>query len=305
MVIKHLKIFSKKKSSFPKYKKKQNQDVKAYFPKNNKTDWTVERHRINIPTIGWIRLKEFGYIPSNVDITGGAISIKANRYYVSVTVKAQPEEQDDDVQYVNGIGIDLGLKDFAITSDNRVFKNLNKTSIIKRVEKKLKREQRSLSRKFEYKKKRGETSATRRGSNIEKNILRLQKLHVKLANMREAYRSSVASMLVKTKPAYITIEDLNVNGMLKNRYLSKSVSNQGFYDFKLKLLNACNKFEIELREVPRFYPSSKLCSFCGHKKVDLSLSDRIFECENCNGKLDRDLNAAINLKLAREYVVLT
>ena len=144
---KAFKSFFKGLSGFPKFKKKKNQDVKAYFPKNNKTDWTIERHRIKIPTLGWIRLKEFGYIPINAKVKSGTVSQKANRYYVSVLVK------EDDVQVSKptneGIGIDLGIKDFAICSNGMPFKNINKTSAIKKAEKKLKREQRKLSRKYE------------------------------------------------------------------------------------------------------------------------------------------------------------
>ena len=136
--------FFKGSKGFPKFKKKKNQDVKAYFPKNNKTDWTLERHRVKIPTIGWIRLKEFGYIPTNSIVKSGTVSQKANRYYVSILV----EENDTKVSKPTneGIGIDLGLKDFAICSNKNVFKNIDKTSKVKKVEKKLKRAQRKLAR---------------------------------------------------------------------------------------------------------------------------------------------------------------
>ena len=163
--------------------------------------------------------------------------------------------------------------------------------------------QRSLSRKYEYRKK--VKSATNRGRNIAKNVLRVRRLQMRLANMRSAYRDYVVNALVKTKPAYITMENLNVRGMVKNRHLSKSIAYQGFYDFKLKLVNAGRKFGIELRGVSRFYPSSKICSCCGHKKANLSLSERTYICENCDMVIDRDLNVAINLVQAQEYTVLT
>lgn len=136
-------------------------------------------------------------------------------------------------------------------------------------------------------------------------MLCVQKLHGKLARIRDAYRAYVVRMLVKTKPAYITIEDLNVKGMMKNRHLSKAIAKQGFNDFTNKLMHACERLGIELRQVDCFYPSSKLCSCCGHKKVRLSLSERIYQCESCGIQLDRDLNAARNLQQAQEYVVLT
>ena len=153
---KAFKDFFKKTKGFPKFKKKKNQDVKAYFPKNNKTDWTLERHRVKIPTLGWVKLKEFGYIPVNSIIKSGTVSQKADRYYVYILV----EERDKKISNGNigmkifnlnneGLGIDLGIKEFAVCSDGIKFKNVNKTSTVKKVEKKLKREQRKLSRKYE------------------------------------------------------------------------------------------------------------------------------------------------------------
>ena len=256
--------FFKGEAGFPHFKKKRDQDVKAYFPKNNHTDWTIERHRIKIPTFGWVKLKEFGYIPAGATVTGGTVSQKADRYFVSVTIQ-MPDIKQPSQPKGKGKGVDMGLKDFAISSDGTTFKNVNKTSTVRKLEKKLRREQRALARKLEHtKKKRGEQSATNRGSNIDKNVLRVQKLYRRLANIREAYRTRVVNELVKTKPAYITIEDLNVKGMMKNRPLSKAIGDQGFYDFKVKLLSACKKIGAQLRQVSRFYPSSKLCSNCGH-----------------------------------------
>ncbi|WCN39402.1 RNA-guided endonuclease InsQ/TnpB family protein [Aneurinibacillus uraniidurans] len=298
---KAFKKFFKGLAKYPCFKKKKDQDVKAYFPKNNKTDWTVERHRIKVPTLGWIRLKEKGYVPINAKVRSGTVSQKAGRYFVSVLIEIQGSYEQ--VELGDGIGIDVGVKDFVIASDGQVFGNINKTSAIKRTEKRLKRAQRALSRKYEQR-KRGETSATYRGSNIHKGVLRVQTLQMRLATMRSAYRSYVVSMLVKTKPAFITLEKLNIKGMVRNRQIARAVSNQGFYDFKLKLLSACRKYGIEVREVDVFYPSSKMCSGCGHKKVKLSLSERTFTCENCGSSLDRDLNASLNLKQATEYTVL-
>ncbi len=295
------KNFFSGKAKFPRFKKKKDQDVKAYFPKNNKTDWTVERHRVKIPTLGWVRLKEYGYIPIDATVKSGTVSIKADRVFVSVLceVSSEPKELLSDA----GIGIDLGLKDFAVLSDGAVFKNINKTSRIKKIEKKLRREQRSLSRKYESKKQGGETAT--RNSNIAKNVLRVQKLHQRLANIRKEYILSVVINVVKTKPQYVTVEDLNVRGMMKNRHLSKAIAKQGFYTFKLWLTNLCRKHGIELRQVDKFFPSSKTCSLCGAVKKKLSLSERTYTCEECGFELDRDLNAAINLRYAEQYTVLT
>jgi putative transposase len=296
------KRFFKGLNDFPRFKKKRTQDTGYYAPKNNALDWTVERHRIKIPTLGFVRLKEYGYLPDSAKVTGGTVTQQANRYFVSVTV--QQGEKTSETPAGIGIGIDLGLKEFAVVSNGETFSNINKTSAIKRTEKRLKRAQRALSRKYRHR-KRGETSVAERGSNIGKNVLRVQKLQARLARMRESYRAYVVSALVKTKPAYITVEKLNVKGMMKNRHFSKTIAGQGFYDFKLKLLNACIKIGAELREVAAFYPSSKICSCCGHKKKRLSLSERIYTCEACGESMDRDLNAAVNLMQAREYAVLT
>ena len=299
---KSFRDFFKKAKGFPKFKKKKNQDVKAYFPKNNKTDWTIERHRVKIPTLGWIRLKEFGYIPVNSIVKSGTVSQKADRYYVSILV----EENDKKVYKSTneGVGIDLGVKEFVVCSDGIKFKNINKTSTVKKIEKKLKREQRKLSRKYESLKIRNknikEGRATRQ--NIQKQVVKVQRLHQRLANIRTDYINKTVSSIIKQKPSYITIEDLAVSNMMKNKHLSKAIASQKFFEFKTKLMSKCKQNNIELRIVDRFYPSSKTCSNCGGIKKDLKLSDRIYKCD-CGFNIDRDLNASINLKNAKKYKI--
>ena len=294
--------FFKKAKGFPKFKKKKNQDVKAYFPKNNKTDWTLERHRVKIPTLGWVRLKEFGYIPVNSIVKSGTVSQKADRYYVSILV----EENDKKVYKSTneGVGIDLGVKEFVVCSDGIKFKNINKTSTVKKIEKKLKREQRKLSRKYESLKIRNknikEGRATRQ--NIQKQIVKVQKLHQRLTNIRTDYINKTVFSIVNQKPSYVTIEYLNVKGMMKNKHLSKAIASQKFFEFKTKLTVKCKENHIELRIVDRFYPSSKTCSNCGKIKKDLKLSDRIYKCD-CGLAIDRDLNASINLKNVKKYKI--
>ncbi|HHD2716801.1 transposase [Clostridium perfringens] len=303
--------FFKKAKGFPRFKKKKNQDVKAYFPKNNKTDWTIERHRVKIPTLGWVRLKEFGYIPINSIVKSGTVSQKADRYYVSILV----EETDIEISNGNigmkifnnnneGIGIDLGIKEFAVCSDGIKFKNINKTSTVKKVEKKLKKEQRKLSRKYESLKTRNKNIREGRATsqNIQKQVIKVQKLHQRLRNIRTDYINKTVFSIVKQKPSYITIEDLAVSNMMKNKHLSKAIASQKFFEFKVKLISKCKQNNIELRIVDRFYPSSKTCSQCGKIKKDLKLSDRIYKCD-CGFTIDRDLNASINLKNAKEYKI--
>ena len=294
--------FFKGAKGFPRFKKKKNQDVKAYFPKNNKTDWTLERHRVKIPTLGWVRLKEFGYIPVNSIVKSGTVSQKADKYYVSILV-----EEDDKKVYKStneGLGIDLGVKEFAVCSDGSKFKNINKTSTVKKIEKKLKREQRKLSRKYESLKIRNKNIKEGRatGQNIQKQIVKVQKLHQRLTNIRTDYINKIVSSIIKQKPSYITIEDLAVSNLMKNKHLSKAIASQKFFEFKTKLTVKCKENHIELRIVDRFYPSSKTCSNCGKVKKDLKLSDRIYKCD-CGFTIDRDLNASINLKNAKEYKI--
>ena len=295
------KRFFKGASRFPKFKKKNKSDVKMYFVKTDaKVIIPCERHRIKIPTLGWIRLKEKGFIPTNSNthiIKSGTISYKAGRYYVSVLVEENNKEQPMLNNY--GLGIDLGIKNFAVISNGITKQNINKKNNIKQLEKKLKREQRCLSRKYENLKKKGGT-ATRQ--NIQKQKLIVQKLYHRIENIRTDYINKCVNEIVKTKPSYITIEDLNVSGMMKNRHLSKAVASQKFYEFRKKLDVKCKELGIELRIVDRWYPSSKLCHECGNIKSDLKLSDREYICE-CGYHVDRDYNASLNLRDAKTYIV--
>ena len=291
--------FFKHQSAFPNFKKKGKSDVKMYFVKNNPKDCRCERHRMNIPSLGWVRMKEKGYVPTTKDgyvIKSGHVSIKADRYYVSVLIEIPNNKTADNSK--EGIGIDLGLKDFAIVSNGKTYKNINKSAKLKKLEKQLIREQRSLSRKYENIKK-GESTQR---ANIQKQKLKVQKVHHKIDNIRTDYINKTIAEMVKTKPSYITIEDLNVSGMMKNKHLSKAVASQKFYEFRTKLQAKCKESGIELRVVDRWYPSSKTCHCCGAIRKDLKLSDRIFQCD-CGYIEDRDFNAALNLRDATTYEV--
>ena len=291
--------FFKHQSDFPKFKKKGKSDVKMYFVRNNPKDCQCERHRLKIPTLGWVRIKEKGYIPTTKDgymIRSGTVSVKAGRFYVSVLVEIPDVNINNNLN--EGIGIDLGLKDFAIISNGKTYRNINKSAGLKKLEKQLIREQRSLSRKYENLKK-GESTQR---ANIQKQKLKVQKLHHKMDNIRTDYINKTIAEIVKTKPSYITIEDLNVKGMMKNRCLSKAVASQKFYEFRKRLKAKCDEKGIELRVADRFYPSSKTCHHCGSVRKNLKLSDRIYRCE-CGYVADRDLNAALNLKDAKTYKI--
>ena len=293
------KRFFNHQSDFPRFKKKGKSDVKMYFVKNNPNDCRCERHRINIPTLGWVRLKEKGYIPTTKDgyvVKSGTVSVKAGRYYVSAVIDIPEKKRTDHTG--NAIGIDLGIKHFAVLSDGKVYKNINKSRKIRKLEKQLRREQKCLSRKYENLKKGGTTQR----SNIRKQQLKVQKLHQRIANIRTDYINQMIYEIVKTKPSHISIEDLKVKGMMKNRHLSKAVAGQKFYEFKEKLLAKSTELGIEVRIVDRWYPSSKMCHRCGFVKKDLRLSDRTFQC-SCGYIADRDYNASLNLRDAETYEV--
>ncbi|WP_295096828.1 transposase [uncultured Catenibacterium sp.] len=291
--------FFNHKTAFPKFKKKGKSNVKMYFVRNNPKDCLCERHRIKIPSLGWVRIKEKGYIPTTKNgyvIKSGHVSIKADRYYVSVLIEVPDKRIVSNSS--EGIGIDLGLKDFAVVSNGKTYKNINKSAKLRKLEKKLIREQRSLSRKYENLKKGGSTQKR----NIQKQRLKIQKLHHRIDNIRTDYINKIIAEIVKTKPSYITIEDLNVSGMMKNKHLSKAVASQKFYEFKTKLEAKCKENGIELRVVDRWFPSSKTCHCCKSIKKDLNLSDRVFRCD-CGYIEDRDFNAALNLRDATTYEV--
>ena len=302
-----VKRFFSGKSKFPRFKKKSRQDVKIYFPKNSPGDWKIWRHKIMIPTLKHVKLKEFGYLPVGATAKSGTVSYEAGRFYVSVIVdidetsRHNKELEVSYKRYSDGIGIDLGIKDLAVVSNGKVFKNINKNSRIKRLEKRLRREQRRFSRKLESKKRKRGTATT--SANIEKQKLKVQKLYRRLLNIRTDYENKVVHEIVEQKPRFITIEDLNVKGMMKNRHLSKSVAAQRFFSFREKLTRKSEIIGIELRIVDRFYPSSKTCNSCGHIKKDLKLKDRTYKCEECGYIEDRDLNAALNLRDAKEYQI--
>ncbi len=298
------KKFFKKQSGFPRFKKKRDQDVKMYFVKtDSKSKIRYERHRIKIPTIGYSLIKEKGYIPKDKIIISGTVSQKAGRYYVSVLIDDTKDRSFRDLN--EGMGIDLGINNFAVCSNiKEPFKNINKTKKVKGLEKYLKRQQRKLSRKYESLKKRNkveEGEATKQ--NIQKQVRKVQVVHQKLNNIRENHINQVINKIVKTKPSYITIEDLNVKGMMKNRHLAKAIKEQKFYEFRVKLTYKCKVHKIELRIADRFYPSSKLCSKCGSLNKNLKLKDRIYKCPECSCEIDRDLNASINLANAKVYKI--
>ena len=295
------KNFFKGLSSFPVFKKKGKNELGAYFVKNNKTDFEFYRHKIKIPTLKFVRVKEYGYISRNANIKSGTITKIADKYFLSLIIEVKDIVKTEN-RSTKGLGIDLGIKDTAICSDGMVFKNINKTIKIKKLKKKLKREQRKMSRSIEYSK--SKKIKLRELKNFNKKKLKVQKLFYRLNCIRDDYNNKMVDEITRAKLKYITIEDLKVSNMIKNKHLSKAIQEQNFYSIRTKLINKCKERNIELRLVDTFYPSSKTCSCCGSIKRDLKLNDRNYKCYNCGIEIDRDYNASINLEKAKIYKVI-
>ena len=298
---KAFKRFFKGLSSFPVFKKKGRNELGAYFVKDGKKDFEFYRHKIKIPTLKFVRVKEYGYIPKNANIKSGTITKIVDRYFLSLIIEAKDIVKTEN-KSTKGLGIDLGIKDTAICSNGRIFKNINKTKKVKKLKKKLKKEQRKLSRKYEYSKK--YKIKLKDSKNYQKQRLKVARIHYRLNCIRDDYNNKIVNEITRAKLKYITIEDLKVSNMIKNRHLSKAIQEQNFYSIRTKLINKCKERNIELRLVDTFYPSSKTCSCCGSVKKDLKLNDRIYKCYNCGIEIDRDYNASINLEKAKVYKII-
>ena len=295
------KRFFKGLSAFPVFKKKGKNELGAYFVKNNKKDFEFYRHKIKIPTLKFVRVKEYGYIPKNTNIKSGTITKIADKYFLSLIIEVKDIVKTENTS-IKGLGIDLGIKDTAICSNGKIFKNINKTIKIKKLKKKLKREQRKMSRSIEYSK--SKKIKLKECKNFNRKKLKVQKLFYRLNCIRDDYNNKIVNEITRAKLKYITIEDLKVSNMIKNKHLSKAIQEQNFYSIRTKLINKCKERNIELRLVDTFYPSSKTCSCCGSVKKDLKLNDRIYKCYNCGIEIDRDYNASINLEKAKIYKVI-
>lgn len=278
------KRFFKGLSDKPRFKSRR-KSKKSFYNDNCKLK-VKEGNLVNIEKVGWIKTNE--QLPIGVKYSNPRISYDNKYWYISVGI--EQEEIKEELTDVS-LGIDLGLKDLAICSHGKVYKNINKTYIVRKIEKRLKRLQKQVSRKYEQNKKGKEFVKTKNIIKLEKQI---QQVHRRLANIRNNYLHQTTTSIVKTKPYRVVIEDLAVSNMMKNKHLSKAISKQGFYEFRRQLEYKCKFRGIELVIADRFYPSSKTCSSCGEIKKDLKLKDRLYKCE-CGLSIDRDLNASINL----------
>ena len=299
------KRFFKGQTKYPKFKSKKNSkqsfyqdNVKIKFTNTHvKVEGFAGSKRPNKQKLNWIKLSEKGRIPTNCKYMNPRITYDGLHWWVSVSIEVDNNTNSPPIS--EGIGIDLGLKDLAVCSDGNTYKNINKSLKVKKLEKKKRRLQRSVSRKYNMNK---EGVCYKKTSNIIKREKELLKLSRRLTNIRRNHLHQTTSEIVKRKPSFIVIEDLNVSGMMKNKHLSKAIQQQGFYEFRRQIQYKSEWNNIPVIIADRFFPSSKLCSCCGEIKKDLKLSDRIYQCD-CGNIIDRDYQASLNLKQYGENVL--
>ena len=298
------KKFFQKKASYPKFKSKRKGDFSFYqdTAKIKITETHVKLESIalskrkNRQKLNWIKLAEVGRIPVRVKYKNPRISFDGLNWWFSISVEFETEKTTENLN--DSIGIDLGIKDLAVCSDGTIYPNINRTKKVRKLKKKVRRLQRSISRKY-FKNKEGESY--QKTSNIIKSERLLLKLHHRLKNIRQNYRHQITTAIINRKPRLIVIEDLNVMGMMRNKHLSKAVQEQGFYELRRQIEYKAQWAGIKIIVADRFYPSSKTCIKCGRIKKELKLSERIYRCE-CGNEIDRDLQAAINLKRYGEKI---
>ena len=277
------KNFFKGLSEKPRFKTKKSR--KSFYNDNVKLK-VKDNKLVNIEKIGWIKTNE--QLPIGVKYSNPRISYDNKYWYLSVGI--EQEEIQEELKDIS-LGIDLGIKDLAVCSSGMVYKNINKTFVVRKIEKRLKRLQKQVSRKYEKNKKGKEYFKTKNIIKLEKQI---QQIYRRLANIRNNYLHQTTTSIVKNKPYRIVIEDLAVSNMMKNKHLSDTIRKQRFYEFRRQLEYKCKFRGIELIIADRFYPSSKTCSQCGNINKDLKLKDSVYKC-SCGVNIDRDLNASINL----------
>lgn len=298
------KRFFKGQSKYPKFKNKKN-SKQSFYQDNVAIQFTDTHVRIegfatsrkkNKQKLNWIKLCEKGRIPTNCKYMNPRFTFDGLHWWLSVSVDV---DDNTNIPTSEGIGIDLGLKDLATCSDGNTYKNINKTNKVKKMEKRKRRLQRSISRKYNMNK---EGERYRKTSNIIKREKELLKVIKRLTNIRHNHLHQTTSEIIKRKPSFICIEDLNVSGMMKNKHLSKAIQQQSFYEFRRQIEYKAKWNNIPVIIADRFFPSSKLCSCCGMIKKDLKLSDRIYKCD-CGNIIDRDFQASLNLKQYGENVL--
>ena len=256
-----------------------------------------ENGKLQIPTIGNV---SFGSARSDFDLSCkkqvANISFDGKYWYLSYTEDVETKVQNLP-DYTDGIGIDLGIKTLATVSDGTIVPNIKAFRRVRILNKRLKRLQRKVSRKYLINK----CNKHNKTKNIIKLERRIKLIHRSLKNIRINHIRKFVSELVKKQPQYIAIEDLNVKGMMRNKHLAKDIANCSFYTIKEHIIRKAKERNIVVRLVDRFYPSSKTCSNCGSYKKNLKLSQRVYHCDNCQEEIDRDFNASLNIATTDKY----
>lgn len=281
----------------PKYKKKGKSKLSFYVDPEriSFTDTHVQLEKIadggkkNQRKSNWVRLSEHGRIPIGAKYSNPRITFDGVHWWVSVGVEIDGYAEP---LMIDGVGVDVGIKNLAVCSDSTVYSNINKTRKVERLEKKMHRLQRSISRKYRLNNEGKQYSKT---GNITKYELKLLKINRKLSNVRLNYTHHVTSDIINRKPRFVAIEDLNVRGMMQNRHLAKAIQDQTLSEFSRQIQYKAVWRAILPVWVNRYFPSSKTCHCCGCIKKDLKLSDRTFVCHDCGNIIDRDYQAALNL----------
>lgn len=292
-------------SEFPKFKSRK-KSKNSFYVDTDKIQFTkthVKLEKISISRkknkakLNFVRLSEKDRIPTDSKYNNPRVTFDGINFWISLGIE---HKEILELPKNEGIGIDLGIKNLAVCSDNNVYKNINKTKEVKRLKKKKRRLQRKVSRKYEMNKEGGSYKKTNNIKKLEKQLL---KLNHRLTNIRHNYIHQTTSEIINRKPMFIALEDLNVKGMMKNKNLAKAVQEQCFYEFYRQIKYKCEFNNIEFIKVDRWYPSSKTCSKCQNIKNNLKLSDRVYTCEECGYEIDRDLNASINLMKYKESII--
>jgi len=279
------KRYFKKVSEKPKFKSRKRSKPSFY---NDNMKIKFRESSVLLEKVGWVSIKK-NQIPLGKKYSNPRVSYDGKYWYVAVGVEMEKPELELTGE---SLGIDVGIKDLAVCSNGKVYKNINKSKGMRKKEKKLRRLQRQVSRKYEMNKSGGKFIKT---SNIMKLEKQIKLVHREISNIRNNYLHQTTSEIVKTKPSRVVMETLNIRGMMSNRHLAKAIGKQGLYEFRRQMKYKCEFNGIEFVEVDTWYPSSKTCSECGHVKTRLSLSERTYICEECGCVIDRDYNASINL----------
>lgn len=296
------KNFFKGLAKYPKFKSKRKSKPSFYVDtcKIQFTDTHIKLEKIadstrkNRAKANWIRLAEHNRIPLNCKYYNPRVTFDGLNWWISVGVEFS---ENTEKPLNDGIGIDIGIKDFAICSDKNTYKNINKTAKVKKLKKEKRKLQSKISKKY-LKNKKGVCYC--KTKNILKSEKQLLKINHRLTNICHNYLHYVTSEIISRKPKFIVLEDLNVKGMMKNKHLAKAIQEQCFYEFYRQMQYECNWNNIEFTTADRYYPSSKMCSCCGNIKKDLKLKDRTYICAECGNVIDRDYQASVNLKRYKE-----